>query len=97
MRAPVRQPRVGDDVYFFDLDRPQNEFGGIGQGPFTARVLQVHTGPSGKGETHQVEPTLNCCLKVMTPGGDIMHAKIGHKSMIEETHAHRFWEWPSRN
>lgn len=93
-KPAIRQPIVGDDVYFFDLERPQREHGGMGQGPFTARVLQVHTGPLGAGETHQVAPILFCVLKVMTPGGDIMHQKIGHKSTIEETRQRKFWEWP---
>lgn len=82
----VRAPRVGEDVYFYDTERPPNEFGGIGRGPFTARVLQVIEN-DGK-------PTLLCFLKVMTPGGDLPLNKIGHKSTIAETRAHRYWEWP---
>lgn len=94
--ARIQRPRVGDDVWFYDLERPQREHGGMGQGPFTARVLQVHTGPVGAGETHQVEPTLFCVLKVMTPGGDVMHNKVGHKTTIEETRQRKYWEWRPR-
>jgi hypothetical protein len=83
----VRQPRVGDDVYYFDTERPKNEHGGIGQGPFTARVLQVIN--------NETKPTLHCVLKVMTPGGDLQ-LRVGHKSTIAETRAHRYWEWLGR-
>jgi hypothetical protein len=88
--ADIRHPRVGDDVYYFDTSRPSNEFGGIGQGPFTARVVQVVV------DEFAQKPTLTCVLKIMTPGGDLLY-KVGHKTTIAETRAHRYWEWPTRN
>jgi hypothetical protein len=87
----VRVPRVGDDVYYFDTSRPSNEFGGIGQGPFTARVVQVVNDEIAQPP----KPTLTCVLKIMTPGGDLLY-KVGHKTTIAETRAHRYWEWPSK-
>jgi hypothetical protein len=87
----IKHPRVGDDVYYFDTSRPSNEFGGIGQGPFTARVVQVFNDETAIPP----KPTLVCTLKIMTPGGDLLY-KVGHKITIEETRAHRYWVWPPK-